>query len=841
MKKIKDIYNKVGLKGLIKRIIDKFLKVIGLKENVYYNKKKINEIFEGNYKRVIIFENHFGWNQIMRQRPQQIALNFQSDTLFIYGTPYEEFYNIYQIDQLKSNVYLINLDKYRKIIQKKAFSYKKKYLMLYSSDYIDNEIIDTYKKDNYGIIYEYVDKIDKKLCSPVYYESLLIRRKEMLTKNNYIICTATSIVEDAKSVNKEVNVKLITNGADYNHFHKESGKKIGILEKYKDKTIIGYYGALADWVNYDLLKEVANDKDNIILLCGVDFDGSLANSGLLKYKNVKYLGKIDYNDLVDYALYFDICIIPFLINDITRSTSPVKLFEYMSLGKPIVTTELPECKKYKSIFVSKDNKEFIDNINKVKKLKNDNKYLTILDKEARNNSWHNKCKNIVNFLDKKPIKINYTPYYIIRKTYRFLKWHLLVKPFSPLKKIIKNKIKIINQKKYNLELNEAFNGDYDRIVLWINNYFGWDTGLFQRPQHIAINMAKNRTLYFYDASNEYDGCPSLKKQAENLYLVNTANEAFLNVLLNRIKKTKKPKYLNIYSTEMLISLSRLKKLKKYGFKILYEYIDDLSPAISGTETLPKNILDKYNYCMNDKEDSYVVVTADNIEKDVLRFRNKEQMTYSCNGVDYNHFQVDKNIHKVNNQMKKIIRKGKPIIGYYGALATWFDYDLIKHLAIMNKNCEIVLIGVEYDHSYKRQHLDKYNNIHFLGTIPYKELPYYAKFFDTCMIPFVINDITEATSPLKLFEYMALHKPIITTAMHECKKYKSVMIANTKEEFIELVNKSFNMTEEKDKEYFDLLQKEALDNSWSKKCKIILDYISKYEKKGDRYYDKNQSN
>ena len=93
---------------------------------------------------------------------------------------------------------------------------------------------------------------------------------------------------------------------------------------------------------------------------------------------------------------------------------------------------------------------------------------------------------------------------------------------------------------------------------------------------------------------------------------------------------------------------------------------------------------------------------------------------------------------------------------------------------------------------------------------------------------MINDITQATSPLKLFEYMALGKPIVTTAMKECKKYKSVMIAKDKNEFIQLVDKDNILNKEHNVSYFNLLNDEALENTWEQKAKIIIDLIEKYE-------------
>lgn len=61
--------------------------------------------------------------------------------------------------------------------------------------------------------------------------------------------------------------------------------------------------------------------------------------------------------------------------------------------------------------------------------------------------------------------------------------------------------------------------------------------------------------------------------------------------------------------------------------------------------------------------------------------------------------------------------------------------------------------------------------------PYRELPAYLRFFDAAMIPFLVNDITNATSPLKLFEYMAGGKPVVVTPMEESQHYPGVLVAD----------------------------------------------------------------
>ena len=145
----------------------------------------------------------------------------------------------------------------------------------------------------------------------------------------------------------------------------------------------------------------------------------------------------------------------------------------------------------------------------------------------------------------------------------------------------------------------------------------------------------------------------------------------------------------------------------------------------------------------------------------------------------------------------ILKSKKPIIGYYGSLAKWVDFDLIKKLAEKRPGYEIVLIGMIYDDTIQKQELDRYKNIHYLGPKDYSILPEYAVWFDVATIPFVLNEITESTSPIKIFEYMALGTPIVTTDMRECRKYKSILIGKDYEGFIEKVDDALKLRKDKE--------------------------------------------
>ena len=101
----------------------------------------------------------------------------------------------------------------------------------------------------------------------------------------------------------------------------------------------------------------------------------------------------------------------------------------------------------------------------------------------------------------------------------------------------------LHKKKIAAKIDRILERDsYDRIVVWRSS-FGWNVPLYQRPQHIFSNFAKQRTLVFYEVTRFTDDVKRMKKQADNLYLVNYANSAFSKILHEEIEKRKEPRYL----------------------------------------------------------------------------------------------------------------------------------------------------------------------------------------------------------------------------------------------------------------------------------------------------------
>ena len=114
------------------------------------------------------------------------------------------------------------------------------------------------------------------------------------------------------------------------------------------------------------------------------------------------------------------------------------------------------------------------------------------------------------------------------------------------------------------------------------------------------------------------------------------------------------------------------------------------------------------------------------------------------------------------------------------------------------------------------------NVHYLGEKRYEELPRYLANFDAAVIPFLVNEITHAVSPLKLFEYMAGGKPVVSTGIFECRKYEGVLIAENEAEFAGRLDEAIGLGE--DDNYKAALRNCDWANSWEAQAGKILEAL-----------------
>ncbi|MBV8253783.1 MAG: glycosyltransferase [Chitinophaga sp.] len=133
---------------------------------------------------------------------------------------------------------------------------------------------------------------------------------------------------------------------------------------------------------------------------------------------------------------------------------------------------------------------------------------------------------------------------------------------------------------------------------------------------------------------------------------------------------------------------------------------------------------------------------------------------------------------------------RPIIGYVGALTILrLDISLITAMATRKTQWDFVLVGPE-DEDFRQSALHRLPNVHFCGRKAMQELPAYIQFFDICMNPQLVNDMTVGNYPLKVDEYLAMGKPVLATATPTMELFQDFVYLGTGvEEYIQAAEKA----------------------------------------------------
>ncbi|MFE7060650.1 glycosyltransferase [Sutcliffiella sp. NPDC057660] len=226
--------------------------------------------------------------------------------------------------------------------QLKNYTYSKVDLYSFLPNSVDTlEYIDFDK-----IIYDCVD--DHAAFTGLINEDVVLKMEEELSKSSHaLVATAKQLVEDRKNWGE---FHLVPNGTEYEHFQ-PAEKKGNLLCPHDlpdtNKPILGFVGGISDWIDLKSIEEVAKRMPEIQVIMIGPVDTDVEN--LKKLPNVTFLGPKQYTELPRYIQYFDVCLIPFKINKLTASVNPIKLYEYLSTGKPVVSTPLPEVVVYNDV------------------------------------------------------------------------------------------------------------------------------------------------------------------------------------------------------------------------------------------------------------------------------------------------------------------------------------------------------------------------------------------------------------------------------------------------------------------------------------------------------------
>lgn len=418
--------------------------------------------------------------------------------------------------------------------------------------------------------------------------------------------------------------------------------------------------------------------------------------------------------------------------------------------------------------------------------------------------------------------------YLVVYTWKKFGWKVTID------KILHESKRNVATAKKNIQIQETADGDdiWHDLSEWIDNTphsfidifsvpMGWNTPLFQRFQHISLQAGNIGGISIYGAH------PSIDKEVEiykiispTLCIVNLDDNVIKRRLFELLDQKKGIKYIRIQSIDLATQLDEIYSYMDRGYEIVYEYIDELTPQITGN--IPEFVIKRHEAIL--KNESIIAIATSDKLFNQMRVYRSNNMAMINNGVDYDFWHIQKSTTEVPEDIKEIVNQGKIIVGYHGALAKWVDYDLLKRIAEDDRFI-LLLIGHEHDSNLKESHLLEYKNVYYIGARPYQQLNKYAVFYDIAILPFIINDITLSVSPVKIFEYMALEKPVVTYALPECKKYKSCLCADTQDEFMKCIDNAIGLRN--NTQYLELLKKDALNNTWKSITQKTVDMVKKH--------------
>jgi len=193
-------------------------------------------------------------------------------------------------------------------------------------------------------VYDCVDDYTEQTTSSRKRELVASCDRMAVLQSRLVFATSTTMYERQRRLNSSTH--LVPNAGDYKHFAAAADRTVAAPEvSALPRPVVGFAGNfLASKVDFDLLEAVARalPRWTLLLVGPAALETASALERLAQLPNVRWLGQKPYADLPRYVAAFDVGLIPYVSNAYTRSCFPLKLYEYLAAGKPVVASGLPE-------------------------------------------------------------------------------------------------------------------------------------------------------------------------------------------------------------------------------------------------------------------------------------------------------------------------------------------------------------------------------------------------------------------------------------------------------------------------------------------------------------------
>lgn len=339
---------------------------------------------------------------------------------------------------------------------------------------------------------------------------------------------------------------------------------------------------------------------------------------------------------------------------------------------------------------------------------------------------------------------------------------------------------------------------------------------FQRPQQILTQFAQDGHRVFYlsiSFAGLHRSAPEIRPIGERIFEVILPGDPDVFIYKKDLANPTLEKMLaalrelarqhNIHEAICLVDhptwTPLVRQLKtQFGWKVVYDCMDDLRAF---------DLADKE---IATREDELGTISDLIVTSSWVLFRRWTQAHPNClllpNAGDYAHFS-----QLPPRDTSPLAHLPRPVIGYYGEISARFDVEAIFQAVTRHPEWSFVLIGDTFGPGSMLDKLRGLANVHLLGEKPYAELPAYLAGFDVCTIPFLRIPLTEATNPVKVFEYLSAGKPVVATKLPELEALANVIyLYSTPDEFVRGLEQAIS---ENSTELAAKRQAVARENTW----------------------------
>lgn len=193
------------------------------------------------------------------------------------------------------------------------------------------------------VIYDCIDSLSVHAPDPAMRRILVDWERDLVRMCDAAVVTAEVLGDGLRAIRPDLPIELIRNGVEAQAFIERAAK----LPRPQDipqaqSPTVGFVGALYEWIDWELIGRAADALPELQFVFVGPHNNASAVSDLSKRPNVRVLGPRPYDIIPAYVAAFDVCWVPFKVGEITAAANPVKIYEYLALARPVVTTTVAD-------------------------------------------------------------------------------------------------------------------------------------------------------------------------------------------------------------------------------------------------------------------------------------------------------------------------------------------------------------------------------------------------------------------------------------------------------------------------------------------------------------------